>query len=130
MSPLTIDHDDNVQVLFDVYSTAAVFSNVYDKIVLNIGNGWISASNTFSAPAAGIYYLSYSFSGVVGSSTWFDLLVSIVVLILLLCYRKNGTFLDIYKSQQITKSNAQIRACYDNTSLVLTNAATPLHRYG
>ena len=57
-----------------MYCSTTSFTGTFDVIVVNVGSGWISASNSFSAPITGTYYLSYSWGSPAGSAAYIDLL--------------------------------------------------------
>lgn len=52
-----------MQILFEVYKSSGTFSGTFDKVLYNIGNGWVVNNNNFKAPQTGLYYLSYSAGG-------------------------------------------------------------------
>ena len=49
---------------------------VYDRIMVNMGNGWNSVSNRFIAPFTGTYYFSLSFGYEAGSSPNFQVVIN------------------------------------------------------
>ena len=48
------------QIVFEVYCSTNVFNGTFDKVSINIGNGWSPSRNEFVAPVTGIYYFSFS----------------------------------------------------------------------
>ncbi len=51
------------QVYFAVQSTASTSAYsliLFDKVLVNAGNGWSSASSSFTAPIAGYYFISFA----------------------------------------------------------------------